>query len=264
MIELKPGLKINDKYVLLELVGEGGMSVVFKAADLSEKKEVAIKFLKVARISSYLEERIRLKKEVEIISKFIHPSILKIFAFGETEGIPYIVMEFSQDKSLYDLLTDGKVFGIKESVMLVRQISEALSYVHSKGIIHKDLKPGNILVNKDNAAIKLLDFGLASVIELTQINNEEEISGTFGYMSPEAAGIINKPISEKSDLYSLGIIFYRLLTQELPFKGNKISEILHQQAAVVPIKPSKLNPDIAPCLDKILLKMLEKEPELRY
>ncbi|MBN1897781.1 MAG: diguanylate cyclase [Spirochaetes bacterium] len=262
-LELKSSTIISGQYKIKAKLGEGGMASVYRAFDNKAKKEVAIKFLKKNRISSFLEDKIRFKKEVEIVSKFNHPGIVKIFGLGEYDNIPYIVMELLKGDSLYDLLLKGKRFTIKESVRIIKQITEALDYVHSRNILHRDLKPGNVIIDQAKK-IKILDFGLAHVMELRQIKEMAEIIGTFGYMSPEATGIINKPVDERSDLYSLGIIFYRLLTGEMPFVGKEISQILHKQVAAIPVRPGKVNVNIPKALEDMIMKLLDKEPEIRY
>jgi len=263
---LKTNEVIDNRYMILGKLGEGGMSIVYKALGIENNTDVAMKFLKPGVTSSRIEDVIRFKKEVEITSRFNHPNIIKIYGIGEYKNIPYIVMELLETKSLPDLFKKSKVFGIRDSVDIIKQLAEALSYVHSKGIIHRDLKPGNIMIRKDGDrySVKLLDFGLALVMELEEIREEEEIVGTFGYMSPEATGIVNKRIDERSDLYSLGVIFYRLLTGELPFKAKEVSKILHQQVAVVPLKPTRINSNIHQVLEDMVMKLLSKEPELRY
>ncbi|MBN1899679.1 MAG: protein kinase, partial [Spirochaetes bacterium] len=264
-VELK--IKTNDiidtRYQILEKLGEGGMSVVFKARDKEKKSDVAIKFLKPGITSSYIEDRIRFKKEVEVISKFNHPNIIDIFGSGEYQNVPFIVIELLKGESLFDYMRKGRIFKVKEVIEIARQILEALSYVHGKNIVHRDLKPDNIMMLSDNK-IKLLDFGLALVMELSEIKKEEEIMGTFGYMSPEATGIVNKPVDERSDLYSLGIILYRLVTGDLPFKGKKTSEIMHKHVAVMPQNPGSVNKDLPKEMDDVIMKLLEKEPDLRY
>ncbi len=263
-VGLKIGQTIDDQYRLVERLGEGGMAVVFKADDLRNNREVAIKFLKPGRISSYIEDRIRFKKEVRIISKLNHPKIVTLYSTGEYNNTPYIVMELLAGENLYVELNKGKIFNIEEAVKIIKQIAEALSYVHSRGMIHRDLKPGNIVIESEAANIKLLDFGLALVMELSEIKEEEEVLGTFGYMSPEATGIVSKQVDERSDLYSLGIVFYRLVTGELPFKAKSMDRLLHQQVAVMPTRPSKINFDLPQVLEDIIMKLLEKEPDLRY
>ncbi|MBN1898725.1 MAG: diguanylate cyclase [Spirochaetes bacterium] len=262
--EIHKGQLIENRYQILENVGEGGMSIVYRAKDKVKKDHVAMKFLKPGVTSSYIEDRIRFKKEVEVISKFNHPHIIKVYSMGEYNRIPYIVMELLQGESLLEIIARGKKFKIKECIEIINQVVDALRYVHLRGIIHRDLKPANIMLVGKRNEVKLLDFGLAFIMELSEIKDEEEILGTFGYMSPEATGIVNKPLDERSDLYSLGIMFYRLVTGELPFKGKKTSEILHKQVAMIPHRPGVVNKDLPKELDDIIMKLLEKEPDLRY
>lgn len=263
-MEYRSGDIINRKYRILSKLGEGGMAAVYRAEDLEHKKEVAVKFLKQNRISGFLEDKIRFRKEVDVVSRFNHPHIAGIFGQDEHDGIPFIVMELVEGESLHDILQSRRVFTIEESLRIISQTAEALDYVHNRNIIHRDLKPGNILIDKKSGKAMLLDFGLALVMELREIREADEIIGTFGYMSPEATGIINKPVDERSDLYSLGIIFYRLITGELPFTGGEISQILHKQVAVTPARPAQLNLHLPRSIDEIIMKLLEKEPELRY
>ena len=263
-MNLAPGQTIDQRYKITSKIGEGGMASVYQAEDIESNQEVALKILKPAKTSSYIGDKIRFKKEVELAQRFNHPNIIKILAVREYQNTPYIVMELLKGKSLYELLTKDELFKLKEILSIIEQLTSALSYVHSKNILHRDLKPSNVILNEKTKQIKLLDFGLALIMELKEITSEQEIMGTFGYMSPEATGIINKPIDERSDLYSLGILFYRLTTGELPFKGDKVSQILHQQVAAIPPRPIKLNPTTPKVLDQMIMKLLEKEPELRY
>ncbi|MBU1078659.1 MAG: protein kinase, partial [Spirochaetes bacterium] len=257
---------IDQRYLIKKKIGEGGMSVVFQAKDKLKRKDVAVKFLKKGVTSSYVEDVIRFRREIEAVSKLDHPNIVKIYNSGEYKNTPFIVMELLIGDSLADLLDKAKEFGVKDSIQIISQLADALDYVHGKGILHRDLKPGNIMVSrtKNNINIKLLDFGVAFVMELGQIKGEEEVVGTFGYMSPEATGIVNKRIDERSDLYSLGVVFYRLLSGMLPFKGKEVSKLLHQQVAAIPSNLTRIRTGIAKELDEIVMKLLYKEQELRY
>ncbi|MBI5417594.1 protein kinase [Candidatus Poribacteria bacterium] len=263
-MELVLGELIENKFKITEKLGEGGIAVVYKATNILNNKNFALKFLKPGKTSSFAEDQIRFKKEVEIVRKFNHLNIVKLEKIGEYKNNPYIVMELLEGESLHEILKKGKKFSFMESVHIIKQLAGVLGYVHSCGIIHRDLKPGNIMIENKTNRIKLLDFSLSHIMELSEIKNDEEIIGTFGYMSPESTGIINKPVDERSDLYSLGIIFYRLITNEIPFKGKKTSEILHQQAALIPENPNKINSNIPKALENIIMKLLEKEPDLRY
>lgn len=263
---VRPGTLIDNRFKVLEKIGEGGMSVVFSAFDQEKKKKVALKFLKPQITSSYIEDIIRFKREVESVSRFHHPNIIKVFGTCEFQNVPFIIMELIDGKCLSDNLQEGKVYSIQDSVLIIKNLVDALCYVHNHGILHRDLKPGNVMINKSGNkwTVKLLDFGMAFLMELERIKLKEEIVGTFGYMSPEATGIVNKRIDERSDLYSLGVVFYRLLTGRMPFDAKDVGKLLHQQAAVIPERPTRLNSSIPEVLEKIVMKLLFKEPELRY
>ncbi|MBN1899425.1 MAG: diguanylate cyclase [Spirochaetes bacterium] len=265
-LKIKKDDIIDTRFQIVSRIGEGGMSVVFRARDKEKKTDVAVKFLKPGVTSSYIEDVIRFKREIESVSKLNYPHIVKPFSSGEYHNIPYIVMEYVEGQSMDELFEEGSSFGQRDIISLIKQLSQALDYVHGKGIIHRDLKPGNVMISGKRGGLKakLLDFGVALMMELGRIKAEEEIVGTFGYMSPEATGIINKQIDERSDLYSLGILFYRLLTGELPFKGKEISKILHQQVAVEPPKISQVKSGVPVVLEDMISKLLFKEPELRY
>lgn len=267
------GQLIEGRYKVIDKLGEGGMSLVYRAEDIETGQMVALKFLKEGITSRRVEDVLRFQREAGAIAKLEHPGIMKVYGTGEYEQNPYIVMELLKGKSLADLFKEEKRFSVEETVEIVLQISEVLNYVHGKGIIHRDLKPGNIMLLWQAAAqqspstnyqVKVLDFGLAQILELREIKSEEEIVGTFGYMSPEQSGIIRKPVDERSDLYSLGIIFYELLTGELPFKGKDVGTILHQQVARKPSSPKKIKPEIPEVIEGMVLKLLNKEPEERY
>jgi predicted ATPase/signal transduction histidine kinase/tRNA A-37 threonylcarbamoyl transferase component Bud32 len=257
---------IDGRYHITEQIGEGGMSIVFQATDKISHQNVVLKFMKEKVTSSHIEDIIRFKREIEIVTKFNHPNIIKIYGSGEFENRPYIAMELLVGNNLADLLHGGIQFDFSETAVIVKQITEALIYVHHHGIIHRDLKPSNIFVYQEEgqAKVKLLDFGIAQVMELGAIKGEKEVIGTFGYMSPEATGILDNRIDERSDLYSLGVVFYHLLTGMLPFKGNHVNQIIHQQVALTPPRPCKINDKIPAVFDAIVVKLLQKDPDLRY
>ncbi len=256
---------VNNKYRFLENIGEGGMGLVYKALNLETNKLVAFKMLKEKVTSDYFEDIIRFKNEIAIISRLQHPNIVKIFDTGEYHGRPFLVMELLEGQDLSNILAEQKLT-ISETIKIICEITNALIYMHGHGVIHRDLKPGNIFMqrNGDRLEPKLLDFGLSLIMELKHITNEQEIAGTFSYMSPEATGISHGTVDERSDLYSLGVIFYRLLTGELPFKEKILDKLLHQQAALTPLRPGELNKEISSVLDEIVMKLLMKDPESRY
>jgi signal transduction histidine kinase/tRNA A-37 threonylcarbamoyl transferase component Bud32 len=257
------GKTINNRYHITKQLGEGGMSRVFQARDRHKDQNVAIKIMRKSLTSTYLEDLIRFRREIEIISKLKHPNIIEVYGQYEYETTPFIVMELLAGHNLSKLLENGTRFSIPEIIRIIKQLAEALNYVHNHGIIHRDLKPSNIFIDEQNQ-LKLLDFGVALVIELSAIREEKMIAGTFGYMSPEATGILDKRIDERSDLYSLGVIFYHLITGMPPFKGSEINQLLHQQVALIPTRPKRINPEISVVLEEMILKLLQKDPDLRY
>ncbi len=266
IFQIKKGEIISNEYQIKEKLGEGGISVVYRAGDKKYNRDVALKFLKQNITSSYIEDTIRFKREIEVISQLTHPHIIRLHGAGEYRNTPYLIEELLEGESLSDLIQNGERFKIKEAVEIIRQITEGLDYMHKNGIIHRDIKAGNIVIAKRDKKnfVKIIDFGLSNVIELSRIKNKKEVIETFGYMSPEATGIVNKKIDERSDLYSLGIIFYQLLTNELPFTAEEMSKLLHLQVAVMPSKLREINSDIPKILEEIVIKLLYKEPELRY
>ncbi|MFH0924764.1 MAG: diguanylate cyclase [bacterium] len=269
--EVKKDDLVGNRYLIQQKLGEGGMAIVYKAHDQKKSIDVAIKFLKSTITSSYIEDVIRFKKEVEVVSKFDHPHIIRFYGSGEFQNVPYLITELLEGRSLADLLEEGRKFNIDEVVEIIRQVVDALSYVHSRDIIHKDIKPGNILIVRDQErdihrfSIKLLDFGLAQMLDLTKIKKKEkEIAGTFGYMSPEATGIIQKPIDERSDLYSVGVVFYNLVTGRRPYESLTVAKLLHEMVATKAIPVRKINPSVPLVIEGMINKLLDKEQEGRY
>lgn len=261
---LEKGRTIDDAYSLQDKIGEGGISTVFKARDIRNNRDVILKILKTSRISSYIEDKIRFKKDIEVISGFDHHNIVKIYGIGEIDNESYAVMELIDGEGLDKIIKSGLPLDVKESVGIIKEIALALNYAHTRGVIHGDLKASNIIIENKTKTVKVADFGFSRIMELKDIKEQEDIIGTFGYMSPEAAGIVNKPLSEASDLYSLGIIIYTLLSGDMPFKGTDVNRILHQQAAAIPKRLSSSKKAVPQVLDAIIFKLLEKEPELRY
>ena len=265
-LDLNKNELIEKKYLIQKKIGEGGMSFVYQARDNEYKRDIAIKFLKKGITSSYIEDIVRFKREVEIVSKFNHPNIIKFYSTGEYQNTPYLVTELLEGNSLSDILHNDKKFSIDETIEIIIQLAKVLSYVHNKGIIHRDIKPANIVLMKNNGknTTKLLDFGLSLVMELSKMKDKEKIIGTFGYMSPEATGIMKKPIDERSDLYSLGIVFYQLLTGELPFKGKEVNTLLHELVTKEATPVTRIKSSIPKVIEEIITKLMSKEQDLRY
>ena len=251
------------RYRIEETVGRGGMGVVYKAFDPIIERTVAIKVFRATMmlegeaLETYLETFYR---EARAAGRLNHPSIVLIHDVGEWRHYPYIVMEFLEGTPLQIYLKKGWVFSWEEAARIVHDVADALHYAHGRGVIHRDIKPSNIMILKDGR-VKVLDFGVAKIIG-TDTTSKGELIGTPSYLAPEV--LHGGDARPESDLFSLGVVFYQLLTGQKPFKGDSIAAVLSSLLNAHPIPPSKLNPDIPPFLDTIVLRLLAKDPADRY
>ena len=248
------GQTLNERYRLDEELGRGGTGVVYRAHDLVLDRDVAVKVLHQANQGS--EGQSRLLREAQAAARLHHPNIVALYDVSESPDQAFIVMEYVEGQSLHDY--SGR--GLSEILPLVRQVCAALQHAHEHGIIHRDLKPENIVITPEGV-VKLMDFGLAHSEAAPRITAEGALVGTFAYLAPEL--IQGQPASAQSDLYALGVIFYECVTGHAPYTGGTTMELLsqHLYASVVP--PSSHVPGIAPELETLLLKLLEKQPEAR-
>jgi len=256
------GSRLQDRYELLAVIGEGGMSADYRAYDPVDKHEVAVKILKNKRTSGRAEDMIRFRREAMAVAKLFHPNLVKVYGLGEEQGTAYMIMEYFPGLGLDAWLESAAATPVDLTVAWMTQLASVLDYVHKAGILHRDLKPSNLLVREKE--LKLLDFGLAQIMDLGRMTDQDAVVGTFSYMAPEQAGLIRKPVDERSDLYSLGIIFYQLLTGQPPFAAKDLATLLHQQIAKPPVPPRQLKLEIPQLLEEMVIKLLKKEPEERY
>lgn len=252
---------IGDRYKIISELGHGGMSDVFEAKDIIFKRTVAIKIIKFDQANK-IENLIRFQNEARFSAAFSHPNIVKIFDYGEHNNLPYIVNEYMKSQTLRDTLNYKKNLTLNEACQIMLQLCDALIEVHSKNIIHRDVKPQNIYYGSDGT-IKLSDFGISVLLNSPlNVNENKKVMGTVQYLAPEL--VYGKKCSFQSDIYAAGITFYELLTGQVPFDGKKASDVAYMQ--VNDDMPSVLSviPTLPKEVDKIIQKAAAKELHDRY
>ncbi len=254
------GLVFDNRYRIEKVIGIGGMAIVFKATDLLMRRLVAVKILK-DEISSDEESVKRFTNECRAVAMLSHPNIVNIYDISVRENIKYIVMEFVEGITLKNYMQHREVLNLREMISYTTQILRALEHAHKKGIVHRDIKPQNIMLLK-NGIIKVMDFGIAKLPNAETISMTDKAIGTVYYISPEQVNGQN--IDCRSDLYSLGAMMYEMATGKLPFTGDTPVSVAMMQVNDVPTPPRELNPHIPVGLEQIILRAMEKEPGDRY
>jgi serine/threonine protein kinase len=260
MDNLQPGQMLGA-YRIINQVGQGGMATVYKAYQASMDRNVAVKVLP-RQLAESPEFAARFQQEARTIARLEHPHILPVFDYGESDGVTYFVMRYLEAGTLKDKMHEGPL-SYAEIDNLFTQLAGALGYAHSHGVIHRDLKPANALVDgQDN--LFLTDFGIAKLLESAspRLTQTDAIMGTPAYISPEQARA--QTVDQRSDIYSLGIILYEMVTGRVPFTADTpLAVILKHVSDPLPL-PSILKPDIPEAIEKVILKALAKEPNDRY
>jgi serine/threonine protein kinase len=251
-----------DEYQIDKPLGQGGMARVYRALDTKLRRYVALKVI-APDLRADAEYAARFEREAQSIARLEHPNIVRIYRFGEVAGLYYMAMQYVEGADvawlIEDYRRDGELMAIPDVVRVVKDIGAALDYAHSKNVIHRDIKPGNIIVNKQGRAV-LTDFGLAL---LSDVGTRGEIFGSPSYISPEQA-ISSSDVVPQSDLYSLGVTLFEMLTGELPFTGGQPMDIAMRHVTEPAPAPSQFNKAIPSGVDAVVLRSLEKEPHTRY
>ncbi len=258
------------RYHITELLGRGGMAAVYRARDTVLQRDIALKIL----YPHYGDEQAlveRFKREAITAAALEHPNIVPVYDVGEHEGVVYIAMKLLNGRTMYDLLVERGTVSESELVPILEQVASALDYAHSKGIIHRDIKPGNILLegpalstqNLRDGSIRVMlsDFGIAKMLNAPGLTTTGALMGTPDYMAPEQ--ISNHPIDGRVDIYALGMVTYRALTGRQAFEGNA-QDVLLAHLYSDPPRPSALNPQISPAIDAVVLKAIARDAAQRY
>ncbi|MEZ5187361.1 MAG: Stk1 family PASTA domain-containing Ser/Thr kinase [Microbacterium sp.] len=261
---------LSDRYEVGELIGRGGMASVYRGRDLTLGREVAIKILE-SDLAADATFRTRFRLEAQAASRMSHPTIVRVYDAGEdtetdadgnTRAVPYIVMELVSGQTLKDIIAAGPVT-IDDAIRYTDGILEALEYSHRAGVVHRDIKPGNVMVTSAGQ-VKVMDFGIARAVSdsSSTVAETTAILGTAAYFSPEQAK--GEPVDSRADVYSAGVVLYELLTGRPPFRGESPVAVAYQHVSETPLAPSELVETVPRSLDAVALRALAKDPFQRY
>ena len=254
------GKILGNRYQIIEKIGNGGMATVYKAKCLVLNRYVAVKVLR-DEFTTDNEFIRRFNIEAQSVASLIHPNIVSVYDVGQDGNLYYIVMELVKGKTLKEIIVEEGRIGWKWSVQIASQIASALETAHKNHIIHRDIKPHNIIITEDGVA-KVTDFGIAKAVSNSTITAFGTTIGSVHYFSPEHAR--GGHTDEKSDLYSLGVVLYEMVTGRVPFDADTPVSVALKHMQEEPVPPIKLNPDIPMMLNNIILKAMQKDPNLRY
>ncbi len=258
-LDFQEGQIIANKYRMKDVVGRGGMGVVYKAEDVILKRCVALKFLR-AEFLVDSEAKSRFLLEAQVSASIDHPHICPVYEINEEYGRTFIVMPFIEGDSLRET-NKKELLGLGERLSLAIQVAEGLGEAHKKGIIHRDIKPANIMVTASRQA-KIMDFGLAKLLQGSDLTTTAKVMGTVSYMSPEQAR--GDPVDRRTDIWSLGVVLYELFAGRLPFEKKQNHALLYAINYEVPQPIRQLKPDLPESLETVIDKCLQKDPSERY
>jgi eukaryotic-like serine/threonine-protein kinase len=255
---------LSERYALERELGRGGMATVYLAREVAGERAVAVKAMHPELASALGLERFR--REMEIVGSLSHPGIVPLLDSGRAEALLYYVMPYVEGESLHERLERERRLPPDEAVRIVLQVAEALSYAHGRGILHRDVKPDNILLAANPTRALIADFGLARAVgaaDSTKLTKTGTIVGTVHYMSPEQVRE-DRGIDERSDVYSLGCVLYEMLTGAPPFLGRSVTDLVMKILRTPPAPISAVNPLVQPALEQAVLRALAKAPVDRF
>src|SRR5579863_1721542 len=257
---LNPGSVLGGRYEILQMLGEGGMGAVYKARDRELDRYVALKIIR-PELANQPEVLRRFKQELILARKVTHKNVIRIFDLGEADGIKFISMDFIEGQDLRSLLNQKGKLSPEEATAIMLQVCQALDAAHAEGVVHRDLKPQNIMIDAQGRTT-VMDFGIARSMELTGMTQTGALIGTPEYMSPEQAK--GQEVDARSDLFTLGIIFYELLTGKTPYVSDTVVATLLKRTQERARPPSQLEPTLPRYLNDLVVHCLEIDPRDRY
>jgi serine/threonine protein kinase len=250
------------RYVIESEIGRGAMGIVFKATDSVLQRTVAVKTVNMALEKEHADKyEARFYQEARAAGGLNHPNIVTVYDAGKAGDVVYMAMEYIQGVELRTLFVEGQPMGVSQALSIAAQVAEGLAYAHQNGVVHRDIKPANIMVVSDGP-VKITDFGIARMRASLDLTQTGVMLGSPKYMSPEQ--VIGKRADHRSDIFSLGVILYEMLTGAAPFSGENVTALMYQIVNFAPPTPSSLNPAVPEMLDFIVAKMLTKLIDERY
>src|SRR3979411_2616775 len=252
------------RYEIVGELGRGAMGVVYKATDPVIGRTVAVKTIKLSAEGTGLprpELLARFQTEARAAGLLTHPNIVVFFDAGEEDGLYYIIMELVEGRSLQALLDDGHSFPLPRVLRIMEQACSALQFAHERNVVHRDIKPANLMLTGDDT-VKVTDFGTAKILQFGTVQQTAHVMGTPSYMSPEQ--VKGRAVDGRSDIFSLGVMLYEMVTGEKPFPGQNITTVIYKIVNEAPVPPRQIDPSIHPGISTVVMRALEKEPEQRY
>src|SRR5437764_1436032 len=259
-----PTVTKAGRYEIVGELGRGAMGVVYKAMDPVIGRAVAVKTIRLSEEGTGLsrpELLTRFQTEARAAGLLTHPNIVVVFDAGEEDGLYYITMELVEGKSLQALLDDGHAFPLPRTLRIMEQTCSALQFAHERNVIHRDIKPANLMLTADDT-VKVTDFGTAKILQFGTVQQTAHVMGTPSYMSPEQ--VKGRAVDGRSDIFSLGVMLYEMVTGEKPFPGQNITTVIYKIVNEEPVPPRQIDPSIHPGISAVVMKALAKEPEQRY
>src|SRR5271154_300289 len=252
------------RYEILGELGRGAMGVVFRAVDPVIGRNVAVKTIRLTEEGTGLtrpELLSRFQTEARAAGLLTHPNIVVVYDAGEEDGLYYITMELVVGRSMQSVFDGGEAFPVSRIIRIMEQTCSALQFAHERNIVHRDIKPANLMLTEDDT-VKVTDFGTAKILQFGTVQQTTHVMGSPSYMSPEQ--VKGRAVDGRSDIFSLGVVFYEMVTGEKPFPGQNITTVIYKIVNEDPVPPRQLDPSIHPGISAAVMKALAKEPEDRY